>query len=76
MFTAENWGLVMMKLSGNCPGYFVFAYRRMPPTVPAGIAGNVLRPEEVTLKDSLMIAAGGILVFTVGWLLQQTTKPR
>jgi len=43
---------------------------------PAGIAGNVLRPEEVTLKDSLMIAAGGILVFTVGWLLQQTTKPR
>ena len=43
---------------------------------PVGIAGNILRPEEVTLKDTLMIAAGGALVFTVGWLLQQTTKPR
>jgi len=43
---------------------------------PVGIAGNVARPEDVTLKASLMIAAGGILVFVLGWLLQQTTKPR
>jgi hypothetical protein len=43
---------------------------------PAGVAGNVLRPEEVTLKETLMIAAGGIVVFTVGWLLQQTCKRR
>jgi hypothetical protein len=43
---------------------------------PVGIAGNVLRPEEVSVKTSLIIAAAGILVFTVGWVLQQTTKPR
>ena len=43
---------------------------------PVGIAGNVARPEEVTLKVSLMIAAAGMLVFALGWLLQQTTKPR
>jgi len=43
---------------------------------PAGIAGNVLHREEVTLKETLMIAAAGIVVFTIGWLLQQSTKPR
>jgi hypothetical protein len=43
---------------------------------PVGIAGNVLRPEEVSVKTSMIIAAGGILVFTAGWLLQQTVKPR
>ena len=43
---------------------------------PVGIAGNVLRPEEVTLKDTLMIAAAGVLIFALGWLLQQSTKPR
>ena len=43
---------------------------------PVGIAGNVLRPEEVTLKATLMIAAAGVLIFTLGWLLQQSTKPR
>jgi hypothetical protein len=43
---------------------------------PVGIAGNVLRPEQVSVKATLIIAAGGILIFTVGWLLQQTTKPR
>ena len=43
---------------------------------PVGIAGNVLRPEEVTLKATLMIAAAGVLIFTIGWLLQQSTKPR
>jgi hypothetical protein len=43
---------------------------------PVGIAGNVLRPEQVTLKETLLIAAAGIVVFTAGWLLQQATKSR
>jgi hypothetical protein len=43
---------------------------------PVGIAGNVVRPEQVTLKETLIIAAAGIGVFTIGWLLQQTAKPR
>jgi hypothetical protein len=43
---------------------------------PVGIAGNVLRPEEVSVKATLIIAAAGILIFTIGWLLQQTTRPR
>ncbi len=43
---------------------------------PVGIAGNVARPEEVSVKASLIISGGGILVFTLGWLLQQASKPR
>jgi len=43
---------------------------------PAGIAGNVARPEEVTLKVSLMIGGAGIVIFTLGWLLQQAARPR
>lgn len=43
---------------------------------PVGIAGNVARPEEVSLKVSLMISGGGVLVFAVGWLLQQAARPR
>ena len=43
---------------------------------PVGIAGNVARPEEISVKASLIISGGGILVFTLGWLLQQTIKPR
>ena len=43
---------------------------------PVGIAGNVARPEEVSLKMSLIISGGGIVIFTLGWLLQQACKPR
>jgi len=43
---------------------------------PVGIAGNVARPEEISVKASLIISGGGILVFTLGWLLQQASKPR
>jgi hypothetical protein len=43
---------------------------------PVGIAGNVARPEEVSVKASLIISGGGILVFTLGWFLQQASKPR
>jgi hypothetical protein len=43
---------------------------------PVGIAGNVARPEEVSVKMSLMIAGLGILIFAIGWLLQQAARPR
>jgi hypothetical protein len=43
---------------------------------PAGIAGNVARPEEVTVKMSLMISGAGVLIFAIGWLLQQNARPR
>jgi hypothetical protein len=43
---------------------------------PVGIAGNVARPEEVSVKTSLMISGAGILIFALGWLLQQAARPR
>ncbi len=43
---------------------------------PVGIAGNVVRPEEITLKTSLLIAGAGMVVFFLGWLLQQANRPR
>jgi hypothetical protein len=43
---------------------------------PVGIAGNVARPEDVTVKMSLMISGAGILIFALGWLLQQAARPR
>lgn len=37
--------------------------------LPVGIAGNLAQPERVTLWVSLTIAAVGIAVFYLGWLL-------
>jgi len=41
--------------------------------VPIAIAGN-LADERLNLKESLELSAAGILVFSVGWLLQQGTR--
>jgi hypothetical protein len=43
---------------------------------PVGLAGNILEPEKVTVQDSLMVAAVGVAVFVVGWLVQQASRPR
>ncbi|MCS6849715.1 MAG: hypothetical protein NZ700_00930 [Gemmataceae bacterium] len=43
--------------------------------LPVGVAGNLARPEEVTLAVSLGIAGVGVAVFALGWLLQQKGKP-
>jgi hypothetical protein len=43
--------------------------------LPVGVAGNLARPEEVTVKTSLTIAVVGMVVFGLGWLIQQTGKP-
>jgi hypothetical protein len=42
--------------------------------LPVAIAGNVARPEEVTLWRSLGLSAAGVACFTLGWLLQQQGK--
>jgi hypothetical protein len=40
--------------------------------LPVAIAGNVA--ERLTLGQSLGLSAAGILVFSVGWLLQQAAR--
>jgi hypothetical protein len=42
--------------------------------LPIGMAGNILRPEHITVPDSLVIAGVGVAVFVAGWLLQQLRR--
>ncbi len=42
--------------------------------VPFAIAGNVL--EKLDLKDFLLLAAVGMVIFTLGWLVQQSSRPQ
>ncbi len=42
--------------------------------LPVAIAGNVA--EKVDLKESLAMSGVGVVVFFLGWLLQQGGKPR
>jgi hypothetical protein len=42
--------------------------------VPVGLAGNLARPEVVTVGRELGILGFGIGVFGLGWLLQRTGK--
>jgi hypothetical protein len=44
--------------------------------VPVGIAGNMADPQRISLGLSLGIAACGMLIFTVGYMLQQAGKPK
>lgn len=39
--------------------------------LPVGMAGNIVRPDQVTVQESLIIAGIAIAVFGIGWLLQQ-----
>jgi len=41
--------------------------------LPIAMAGELTH--RLALKDMLVLAAAGILVFFVGWLLQQSSKP-
>jgi len=43
--------------------------------LPIAMAGNMARPEEVTLWRSLGLSGAGVLLFGMGWLLQQATGP-
>ncbi len=42
--------------------------------LPVAIAGN-MADERLSLKQSLMLSAVGVVVFVIGWLLQQGTRP-
>ncbi len=42
--------------------------------LPLGVAGNMARPDEIDLRTSLMISGLGVVVFVVGYLLQQAGK--
>lgn len=44
--------------------------------LPVAIAGNLAREEQIDLKMSLTMSGVGVVLFTVGWLLQQTGKPK
>jgi hypothetical protein len=44
--------------------------------LPIAIAGNVAREDQVDLKVSLGLSAVGVVIFVVGWLIQQGTRPR
>jgi hypothetical protein len=41
--------------------------------LPIAMAGNAT--DRLTLGKMLILAGGGILVFFIGWLLQQSSKP-
>ena len=44
--------------------------------VPVGVAGNLVPGDrQIDLRTSLTISAGGMVVFVVGWLLQQAARP-
>jgi hypothetical protein len=42
--------------------------------LPVGVVGNILDQTKVTLQDSLMVAAVGLGVFGLGWVLQQAGR--
>jgi hypothetical protein len=44
--------------------------------LPVAIAGNVAREDVINLKVSLLISGAGILVFFLGWWIQQATRTR
>ena len=43
--------------------------------LPVAIAGNVADPEHMDLRTSLGLSAVGVLIFFLGWSLQQRTRP-
>jgi Ca2+/H+ antiporter len=44
--------------------------------LPAAIAGNIAREDIINLKVSLLVSGVGIVVFFLGWWLQQATHRR
>jgi hypothetical protein len=43
--------------------------------LPLAIAGNLSPENTLTLKQSLTLSGTGVVVFIVGWLLQQAGRP-
>jgi hypothetical protein len=44
--------------------------------LPLGMAGNLARPEEYGPQSMLITMAIGCVIFTIGYLLQRTGRPR
>jgi len=48
--------------------------------LPVAISGNLAERADgqlvLSLKDSLELSAIGVLVFVIGWLLQQGSRPK
>jgi hypothetical protein len=44
--------------------------------MPVGVVGNVIDPQRVDVKTTLTVAGAGMIVFTLGWLMQQAGKPQ
>jgi hypothetical protein len=44
--------------------------------LPVAISGNIADPERIDLRASLTMSAIGVCIFALGWLLQQSGKPR
>lgn len=42
--------------------------------LPVAIAGEVAG--QLALKPSLVLSAAGVLIFFIGWQIQQATRPR
>ena len=43
--------------------------------LPLAIAGNLSPEHTLDLKESLMLSGTGVVVFIVGWFLQQAGRP-
>jgi hypothetical protein len=44
--------------------------------LPIAISGNLARPEEFSVGWELGLCLVGVGIFTLGWLLQQATRPK
>lgn len=42
--------------------------------LPVGIAGNLARPGEFTVGYTLWVSGAGMVIFTLGYLLQQAVR--
>jgi len=43
--------------------------------LPVAMAGQIIRPKEITLWHMLGIAGAGVMIFYLGWLLQRGAPP-
>jgi hypothetical protein len=44
--------------------------------LPVGIAGQIARPDEVSVGKMLLICTAGMAIFALGWWLQRWGRPR
>jgi hypothetical protein len=44
--------------------------------LPVGMVGNIVRPAQISVQESLVVAGAGVAVFMLGWLLQQAGRQR